>query len=70
MSAKSKKMPTPDELLAEINGQPDAKTYEFEDYLPAIDAMQRKNHSYAEIAQFFEGPAGLHRDTRSGISCA
>lgn len=59
MSAKSKKMPTPDELLAEVHGLPSAKTYAFDDYIEVIDALQKKDHSYADIAAFLKERLGF-----------
>jgi hypothetical protein len=52
MTAKSKKIPTPDEVLAEVLGKQPEKTYPFEDYLPAVHQMQNKGFSYAKIADF------------------
>jgi hypothetical protein len=59
MSAKSKKKPTPDELLLEVKGQKAAKTYEFDDYLPVVDELQKKDYSYAQIAEFLETRLGI-----------
>lgn len=57
--ARSKPKPTPEELLVEVQGQEAAKTYEFEDYLPVIHALQQKGHSYAEIAGFIKDRLGI-----------
>ena len=59
MKTKAKKKPTPEELLVELEGQAAAKTYEFDDYLPVIDAMQRKGYSYAKIADFLKERLGI-----------
>ncbi len=59
MTAKTKKKPTPEELLIEVQGQAAAKTYEFEDYLPVIHALQQKGHSYADIAEFIKDRLGI-----------
>jgi hypothetical protein len=59
MAPKTKKKPTPEELLVEIQGQEAAKTYEFEDYLPVIHALQQKGHSYADIAQYIKERLGI-----------
>jgi len=45
MPAKSRKKPTPDELLAEVKGKESAKTYEFEDYLEVVDQLVQKDYS-------------------------
>lgn len=52
MTAKSKKIPSPDEVLAEVLGKQPEKTYPFEDYLQAVHEMQNKGFSYAKIADF------------------
>ena len=59
MKSKLKKKPTPEELLVEVKGQEAAKTYEFEDYLPVVDALQKKGHSYADIAKIIQERLGI-----------
>lgn len=58
MSPK-KKVPTPDDLLAEVQGLEAAKTYAFEDYLPVIDVLKKKGHSYSDIASFIKERLGI-----------
>lgn len=50
--APKKKVPTPEELLEEVSGKSAAKTYPFDEYMGAVDVMQKKGYSYAEIAKF------------------
>lgn len=59
MKSKTKKKPTPHELLAEVKGKGEAKTYQFEDYIEVIDEMQKKDYSYAQIAQFLQDRLGI-----------
>jgi len=56
---KSKKIPTPEELLTEIQGQPAAKAYAFADYLPVLHAMQQKGFSYADMSEFLKKRLGF-----------
>jgi hypothetical protein len=56
---KAKRKPTPEELLVEVEGQGAAKTYEFEDYLSVIHALQQKGHSYADIAEYLKDRLGI-----------
>jgi len=57
--SKSKKKPSPAELLAEVKGQKPAKTYEFDDYLEVVDELKRKENSYADIATFLAQKLGI-----------
>ena len=59
MSAKSKKKPTPEELLAEVKGKESAKTYEFWDYIEVVDELVKKDYSYAKIAEFLADKLGI-----------
>ncbi len=58
MTAK-KKIPTPDELLAEVRGIEVAKTYPFDEYAPVIHELQQKGYSYAKIAEFLQERIGM-----------
>ena len=59
MKNKLKKKPSPEDLLAEVQGQQPTKTYEFEDYLPVIHALQQKGYSYAGIAEYIKERLGF-----------
>ena len=59
MAPKTKKKPSPEDLLVEVKGQSAAKTYEFEDYIQVIDELQRKEHSYSDIAEFLKDRVGI-----------
>lgn len=59
MSAKSKRKPSPEDLLAEVRGIESAKTYEFEEYLEVVHELQQKDYSYAKIAEFLKERLGI-----------
>ena len=59
MATKSKKKPSPADLLAEVKGQKPAKTYEFDDYIEVVDELHRKDYSYADIAKFLAERLGI-----------
>jgi virulence-associated protein VapD len=59
MASKTKKKPSPAELLTEVKGLKPAKTYEFEDYLEVVDELKRKENSYADIAEFLTQKLGI-----------
>ncbi len=58
MAPKTKKPPTPDELLAEVRGRGAAKTYAFQDYIEVVDHMNSNGYSYAKIAEFLTEKLG------------
>lgn len=57
---KPKKKPTPSEFLANVRGESRAKTYEFDDYIEAVDELiERKGYSYADVAAYLAEKLGI-----------
>lgn len=59
MVTRSKKRPSPIQLLAEVQGVKPAKTYEFDDYLEVVHELKGKDYSYADIAKFLADKLGI-----------
>ena len=59
MPPKTKKKPSPEQLLAEVKGLKPAKTYAFDDYVEVIDELHRKDYSYADIAKTLSEKLGI-----------
>lgn len=54
-----KKIPSPDELLSEVQGIESSKRYPFEDYMSVVHQLQQKDYSYAKIAAFLKERLGF-----------
>ncbi len=59
MPTAKREVPSPEELLSEVRGKKAARTYEFEDYIEVVDELQRKDYSYAKIAEFLAERLGI-----------
>ena len=58
MAPKKNLIPTPEQLLEEIEGKPSAKQHALDEYMEAVHAVKQKGYSYAYISEFLSERLG------------